>query len=201
MDYIQEWKNVQAKPQLPAVWKRLTCPVTGCLATGREMAVDKRRSEPMIVAIERPDVEQFLNAPLTSPATRAPIAESRHEDARTSIGKAYCRGGVPAIHYAPDVDTVFSPISFAFIRAHELAHINLRHVRCDGDRPREPGLPSPRERELAADCEASKIVQRLIPRGETIVAEVAGQFYALDWKETDYPATRMRHDRLWSKGC
>jgi hypothetical protein len=151
MDYIQEFKNEKAKPQLPAVWKRLTCPVTGCLATGREMAVDKRRAEPMIVAIERPDVEQFLNAPLTSPATTAAIVESRHEDARTSIGKAYCKGGVPAIHYAPNVDTVFSPISFAFIRAHELAHINLRHIRCDGDRPGEPGLPTPRDRELAAE--------------------------------------------------
>jgi hypothetical protein len=153
--------------------------------------------------VGRPDVERFLATPLRIDGYNGAIAEVRHPDAAARIARAVCVDGVPTIQYSPDIAQSFSPLAFAFVRAHEYGHWLEGHIRCgDIQPPTGRGMPQVDERELAADCTAARLLTRDIEYGTGIVVLVAERFWELDWKAIDgYPATRDRADSIYRDVC
>lgn len=159
-------------------------------------------SQTTLRAIPRPSLEAFLAESLRLPDLLVVREERNVRDAKQEIARAVCRGAQPTIQYSPQIAKEFSPLAFAFVRAHEFAHFALRHVRCDGNRPHEPPIPAVRQRELDADCEAARIVVAKIPLGGTsVVSEAAGSLWTLNWPPQDYPGTRERRDSLYTDKC
>ena len=180
-----------------------TCPRRDpCFIKLKTIPAETRVEHPEVMAIPRPDLKKFYDDSLRLPVSGIRVRESRHKEASRRIARAVCVDGQPTIQYAPKIDRDFSPIGFAFIRAHEYAHFELGHVQCGPGRGTSAPL-SVRARELDADCRAAAVIVRQVPNGGTgIVAYAAGMFAKMNWSgRNGYPSLRERSDSLYRDAC
>jgi hypothetical protein len=157
--------------------------------------------DPQISAVDRPDVELFFRSELRVDGYNEPIHEVKHEDAAKMVARAVCIKGVPTIQYSPRLNPNFSPVQFAFVRAHEHAHWRSGHLRCGAVGPAlGKGIPDVRTREFAADCAAALALKEHIRYGGSIPVVAAERFGELAWEPWDgYPGTRERKDYLYNR--
>lgn len=179
-------------------------PGSGCLERAHDALHGGKTGDAALLAVSRPEVAEFLGATLRIPGRdTVPIREVRGAKPGGPLARAVCVGGEPTIEYAADIDPAYSPIAFAFVRAHEYAHWLDGHLRCGPiGPPPGAGIPHTRQRELDADCHAARIVTRDIRGGTGIIVLIAERFWELNWPAVDgYPSTRERAEGVYRERC
>ncbi|MGQ0642613.1 MAG: hypothetical protein ACT4P6_17865 [Gemmatimonadaceae bacterium] len=198
------WGEVANTPgEFASVWSTKACTSErSCRAKALSLprASDLLR-HPDLIAVERSAIEAFLNQPLILPGRSNPIREVKDKELKRAIAIATCSSRGETIRYAVDIDKRFSPIVYAFVRAHEYAHFALRHVRCDGGKPGDRELPSVRIRELLADCSGATMMYARVDNGYRAVDFTAGVFSLLTVPVSDYPSFQERSESLWRRSC
>lgn len=127
------------------------------------------------------------------------IEEEEHVAAEA--GLASCKGAgksYPVIYFSNRNNIYNSKYVYVFFREHEFAHFTLSHINCPHIRRKNRAL------ELAADCQAARILRSYGETGDKIVLGVAATFQALEHLEKKppsyYPSNQERADQL-REGC
>lgn len=179
-------------------------PGSGCIERAHDALHAGKTGDAALIAVSRPEVAEFLGATLSIPGRdTVPIREVRRAKPAGPLARAVCDGGEPTIEYAADIDPAYSPIAFAFVRAHEYAHWLDGHLHCGAIGPQPgAGIPHTKQRELDADCRAARIVTRDIRGGTGIIVLIAERFWELNWPAADgYPSTRERAEGVYRERC
>lgn len=116
------------------------------------------------------------------------------------LGVSDCKSGNREVYVNKDLDRRVPPIVLAFYQYHEFAHHTLGHIPCDGARP--PAI-SPHTKELAADCEAVRLLREKFGEdGNRIGFAVVGQLNGISRSITEtHPSDVQRAINLQKPNC